>query len=78
MIILNSEINLQKSFWRIKFNIDTAGVNFNAIIILKIKKMYNNIEKAYTLTIYRAFILIDRFSRIKEQKINLETQEDEN
>ena len=61
-----------------KFNIDTAGVNFNAIIILKIKKMYNNIEKAYTLTIYRAFILIDRFSRIKEQKINLETQEDEN
>lgn len=46
-----------------KFNMDTAGVTFNAAIIVKIKKMYNNIRKLYVLNMYRAFLMIDKYGR---------------
>lgn len=46
-----------------KYNMDTAGVTFNAAIIVKIKKMYNNIRKLYVLNMYRAFLMIDKYGR---------------
>lgn len=45
-----------------KVNID-SGVVFNAAIIVKIKKMYNNIRKIYILNMYRAFLTIDKYGR---------------
>ena len=41
ILSVNSRINIQKSFWRMKLNMNTAGVTFNAAIIVKLKKMYN-------------------------------------
>lgn len=46
-----------------KFNMDTSGVTFNAAIIVKMKKMYNNIRKVYILNMYRAFLTIDKYGR---------------
>lgn len=46
-----------------KFNMDTSGVTFNAAIIVKMKKMYNNIRKIYILNMYRAFLTIDKYGR---------------
>ena len=46
-----------------KFNMDTSGVIFNPTIIIKMKKMYNNIRKVYVLNIYRAFLMIDKYGR---------------
>lgn len=63
ILSLNTRINIQKSFWRMKFNMDTTGVTFNAAIIVKIKKMYNNIRKLYVLNMYRAFLTIDKYGR---------------
>lgn len=45
-----------------KVNMD-SGVVFNAAIIVKIKKMYNNIRKIYVLNMYRAFLTIDKYGR---------------
>lgn len=45
-----------------KHNINT-GVFFNAAIIVKMKKMYNNIRKIYILNMYRAFLTIDKYGR---------------
>jgi len=45
-----------------KVNIDSRVV-FNAAIIVKIKKMFNNIRKIYVLNIYRAFLTIDKYQR---------------
>lgn len=42
---------------------DTSGVTFNAAIIVKMKKMYNNIRKLYVLNMYRAFLTIDKYGR---------------
>ena len=42
---------------------DTSGVTFNAAIIVKMKKMYNNIRKVYILNMYRAFLTIDKYGR---------------
>ena len=46
-----------------KFNMDTAGVTFNAAIIVKLKKMYNNIRKLYVLNMYRAFLMIEKYGK---------------
>lgn len=46
-----------------KFNMDTSGVTFNAAIIVKIKKMYNNIRKLYVLNMYRAFLMIEKYGK---------------
>ena len=46
-----------------KFNMDTSGVTFNAAIIVKMKKMYNNIRKVYILNMYRAFLTIDKYGK---------------
>lgn len=42
---------------------DTSGVTFNAAIIVKIKKMYNNIRKLYVLNMYRAFLMIEKYGK---------------
>lgn len=44
-----------------KYNMDTSGVTFNAAIIVKMKKMYNNIRKVYILNMFRAFLTINKF-----------------
>ena len=63
ILSVNSRINIQKSFWRMKLNMNTAGVTFNAAIIVKLKKMYNNIRKVYILNMYRSFLMIDKYGK---------------
>lgn len=46
-----------------KYNMNTSGVTFNAAIIVKIKKMFNNIRKYYELNMFRAFLMIDKHSK---------------
>lgn len=60
---LNTKINIQKSFWRLKFNMDSSGVQYNAAVIVKLKKLYNNIRKQYELNLFRAFLMIDKYGR---------------
>lgn len=59
----NTRINIQKSLWRMKLNIDTPDIILNAANIVKLKKMYNYIRKIYVLNMYTAFLMIQRHSR---------------
>ena len=46
-----------------KYNMNTNGVEFNAALIVKIKKMFNNIRKYYELNMFRAFLMIDKHGK---------------
>lgn len=63
ILALNTKINIQKSFWRLKFNMDSSGVQYNTTAIVKLKKLYNNIRKQYELNLIRAFLMIGQASR---------------
>jgi len=63
ILALNTKINIQKSFWRLKFNMDSSGVQYNTTAIVKLKKLYNNIRKHYELNLIRAFLMIGQASR---------------
>lgn len=45
---------------------NTSGVQFNAAIIVKIKKMFNNIRKYYELNMFRAFLMIDKHGKSQQ------------
>jgi len=61
ILALNTKINIQKSFWRMKFNTSSKeGLPFNTVMIVKLKKMYNNIRKYYDLNMYRSFLMIQK------------------
>ncbi len=60
---LNTKINIQKSFWRMKYNTTSTGVPFNTVMIVKLKKMYNNIRKYYDLNMYRSFLMIQKHAQ---------------
>lgn len=62
---LNTKINIQKSFWRMKFNSSIPGgtLPFNTVMIVKLKKMYNNIRKYYDLNMYRSFLMIQKHAQ---------------
>jgi hypothetical protein len=42
---------------------DSSGVTYNAAVIVKLKKMYNNIRKYYELNMFRAFLMIDKYGK---------------
>lgn len=44
-------------------NMNTAGVTFNATMIVKLKKMYNNIKKFYIVNMYKSFLMIGKHGR---------------
>jgi len=67
MLALNTKINIQKAFWRLKNNMDTSGVQYNAAVIVKLKKLYNNIRKQYELNLFRAFLMIDKYGRTSDK-----------
>lgn len=46
-----------------KLNMNTAGVTFNATMIVKLKKMYNNIKKFYIVNMYKSFLMIGKFGK---------------
>lgn len=46
-----------------KYNMNTSGVKYNAAIIVKIKKMFNNIRKYYELNMFRSFLMIDKYGK---------------
>ncbi len=50
-----------------KYNMNTKGVTFNAAIIVKIKKMFNNIRKYYELNMFRSFLMIDKYGKSLQQ-----------
>lgn len=60
---LNTRVNTQKSFWRLKYNIYSTGVIYNAAIIVKLKKLFNNLRKYYELNMYKVFLTIDKYGR---------------
>ena len=63
ILALNTKINIQKSFWRLKYNMDSSGVQYNTTAIVKLKKLYNNIRKHYELNLIRAFLMIGQAAR---------------
>lgn len=67
ILALNTKINIQKSFWRLKYNMDSSGVQYNAAVIVKLKKLYNNIRKQYELNLFRAFLMIDKYGRSNDK-----------
>lgn len=54
---------MQKSLWRLKLNAYTRGVLYDTTLMVKLKKMYNNIRKYYELTLFRAFLMIDKHGK---------------
>ena len=44
-------------------NASTNGVLYDGTLAVKLKKMYNNIRKYYELTLFRAFLMIDKYGR---------------
>jgi len=46
---------------------DTSGVQYNAAVIVKLKKLYNNIRKQYELNLFRAFLMIDKYGRASDK-----------
>jgi hypothetical protein len=63
ILALNTRVNTQKSFWRLKHNIYSTGVIYNAAIIVKLKKLFNNLRKYYELNMYKIFLTIDKYGR---------------
>lgn len=63
ILSLNTKINIQKSFWRMKFNVETPGVVFNTASMVKLRKMYNNIRKYYQFNMIRSFFMIGQHSK---------------
>lgn len=46
---------------------DSSGVQYNAAVIVKLKKLYNNIRKHYELNLFRAFLMIDKYGRSNDK-----------
>ena len=46
---------------------DSSGVQYNAAVIVKLKKLYNNIRKQYELNLFRAFLMIDKYGRSSDR-----------
>lgn len=49
---------------------DSSGVQYNAAVIVKLKKLYNNIRKHYELNLFRAFLMIDKYGRSNDKPAN--------
>jgi hypothetical protein len=64
ILALNSTINIQKSLWRFKQNMNEEGFPFTAPKIVKLKKMFNNIRKLYELVVAKSFWIVERVGRI--------------
>lgn len=47
---------------------DSSGVQYNAAVIVKLKKMYNNIRKYYELNMFRSFLMIDKYGKSMENQ----------
>jgi len=47
---------------------DSSGLHYNPTTIVKLKKLYNNIRKQYELTLFRAFLMIDKYGRTERSK----------
>ena len=63
ILALNSTVDIQKSFWRMRENMNNRGVALSAAKIVKIKKMFNNIRKAYELVVAKSFWIIERHGK---------------
>ncbi len=63
ILALNTRVNTQKSFWRLRHNIYSTGVIYNAAIIVKLKKLFNNLRKYYELNMYKVFLTIDKYGK---------------
>lgn len=63
ILALNTRANTQKSFWRLKYNIYSTGVVYNASLIVKLKKLFNNVRKYYELNMFKIFLTIDKYGK---------------
>jgi len=50
---------------------DSSGVQYNAAVIVKLKKLYNNIRKQYELNLFRAFLMIDKYGRSNDKSTSV-------
>lgn len=46
---------------------DSSGVQYNASVIVKLKKLYNNVRKHYELNLFKAFLMIDKYGRSSDR-----------
>ena len=60
ILCYNTKINMQKSLWRLRLNMDSS-VSFN--VSYKSKKMLAIINKVYTRNLHLCFLMISRPSR---------------
>jgi hypothetical protein len=58
ILALNSTVNIQKSLWRLKQNMNEEGFPFTAPKIVKLKKKFNNIRKLYELVVAKSFWIV--------------------
>ena len=53
----------------------STGVVFNAAIIVKLKKLFNNLRKYYELNMFKVFLTIDKYGKnLQEMNIARERQ----
>jgi hypothetical protein len=59
-----------------KYNMYSSGPVYTANIIIKLKKLFNNVRKYYELNMYKIFLTIDKYGRsIQESESARERQE---
>jgi hypothetical protein len=68
ILALNSTINIQKSLWRFKQNMNEESFPFTAPKIVKLKKMFNNIRKLYELVVAKSFWIIERVGHLNQSE----------
>lgn len=56
MLAKNSRINVQISYWRMRDSSLTQGGSLDTLKIVKSKKLFNNIRKAYDRTMTRSLM----------------------
>lgn len=46
---------------------NSSGVQYNSVVLVKLKKLFNNISKHYQLSLFKAFLMIDKYGRSNDK-----------
>lgn len=63
MLARNSRINVQVSYWRMRDSALSSGGSLDTLKIVKCKKLFNNLRKAYDKTMTRALLAIENIGK---------------
>ncbi len=68
---MQSKINVQKSYWRLKDYTISSGDVQNATAVVKLKKLFSHIKKFYDINLLKAFYSIVRAGKSGSDNMNV-------